>query len=99
MPEFAECRTAFARAKWMGPGKGYVDPTKEKEGAIMGMDAGLSTLEDECADLAGADWREVLDRRAVEIKKYRDLGIPLPAWAAGTGATKAGQAPEEPKAE
>lgn len=99
IPEFAECRTAFARAKWMGPGKGYVDPTKEKEGAIMGMTAGLSTLEDECADLAGADWREVLDRRAVEIKKYKDLGIPLPAWAAGSGATKTGQSPDEPKSE
>ncbi|GJG92845.1 phage portal protein [Cupriavidus pauculus] len=99
VPEFAECRTAFARAKWMGPGKGYVDPTKEKEGAVLGMGAGLSTLEDECADLAGADWREVLDRRAVEIKKFRDLGIPLPTWAAGTGETKAGQPSEEPKAE
>lgn len=99
VPAFIECRGAYARAKWMGPGKGYVDPTKEKEGAIMGMDAGLSTLEDECADLAGTDWREVLDRRAVEIAKYKKLGIPLPAWAAGAGAKKASEPPTEAKAE
>jgi capsid protein len=29
----------------MGPGRGYVDDVKEKQGAILGMDAGLTTLE------------------------------------------------------
>ncbi|MBR8221296.1 phage portal protein [Burkholderia ambifaria] len=97
VPEFIECRTAYSRAKWMGPGKGYVDPTKEKEGAILGMAAGLSTLEDECADLAGSDWRENMDRQAVEIDRMRKLGIPLPDWAARVDAKKLAQPPQEPE--
>ncbi|WP_197683845.1 phage portal protein [Pandoraea faecigallinarum] len=98
VPDFIECRGAYARAKWMGPGRGYVDPTKERQGAIMGLDASLSTLEDECSELAGTDWREVLERKAVEAQKFRDLGLPPPKWVAGDDVTKAGEPPEEPKA-
>ena len=87
-PPFMEYRGAYARAKWMGPGRGYVDPVKEKQGAILGMDAGLSSLEDECAELSGSDWREIIDRRAIEIKRFKELGIPLPQWAAGFNATE-----------
>lgn len=98
VPDFIECRGAYARAKWMGPGRGYVDPTKERQGAIMGLDASLSTLEDECSELAGTDWREVLERKAVEAQKFRDLGLPPPKWVTGDDVTKAGKPPEEPKA-
>ena len=93
-PSFMECRVAYARAKWMGPGRGYVDPVKEKQGAILGMDACLSTLEHETAELAGADWREMVGQRAIEIKLFKDHDIPLPKWAAGDDATDVSKEPE-----
>lgn len=94
-PEFLDFRIHYARAKWMGPGRGYVDPVKEKQGAILGMDAGLSTLEDEAADLAGRDWRELVDQRALEVDRFRELGLELPKWA----GEPAGPATKEPEAE
>jgi lambda family phage portal protein len=92
-PAFAEFRAAYSRARWMGPGRGWVDPVKEKQGAILGMDAGLSTLEEECAENVGADWRENVGQRAIEVKKFRDLGLPLPQWAAGQEAEQTIQEP------
>lgn len=80
-PDFMEMRGAYSRARWMGPGRGWIDPVKEKEGSILGMDAGLSTLENESADLAGEDWEETLDQRAREIKGFRDRGLEPPTWA------------------
>ncbi|MEQ0775906.1 phage portal protein [Paraburkholderia tropica] len=80
IPSYIEARGAYSRARWMGPGKGYVDPVKEKQGAILGLDAGLSSLEDECAE-QGIDWREVADRRANEADYYRRRGLPPLSWS------------------
>ena len=93
-PPFMECRVAYSRTKWIGPGRGYVDPEKEKAGAILGMDAGLSTLEDECAELAGADWRDKVGQRAVERAKFVELGLPVPQWNNGAPANEQTQPPE-----
>ena len=49
-PEFILARTAYSNADWIGPGRGWVDPVAEKEGAILGMDAGMSKLELEAAE-------------------------------------------------
>lgn len=38
------------------------------------MEAGLSTLEDECAS-QGLDWEEVLMQRVRELKRMRELGL------------------------
>ena len=38
------------------------------------MEAGLSTLEDECA-MQGLDWEEVLEQRAREKAKMQELGL------------------------
>lgn len=94
-PPFCQFRAAYSRTKWMGPGKGIIDPVKERQGAILGMDACLSTLEDEAADLGGVDWRETAAQRAIEIARFKELGIPLPAWAAGYDAS---ETIDEPKA-
>jgi lambda family phage portal protein len=79
-PEFMECRTAYSACQWSGPGRGWVDPVAEKQGAVLGMDAGLSTLEVECAE-QGLDWEEVLDQRAKEIAAFEARKIPVPTWA------------------
>ena len=93
-PPFAAFRAAYSRTKWMGPGKGIIDPVKERQGAILGMDAALSTLEDEAAELGGVDWRETVAQRAIEIARFKELGIPLPEWAAGADASEAINEPE-----
>lgn len=79
-PDFITARAGYSRARWMGPGRGWVDPVAEKKGAILGLDAGLSTLEMELAENAGEDWEEILDQRQSEIRACQERGIPLPSW-------------------
>lgn len=79
-PAFAQYRGAYARARWLGPPLGWIDPVDERVGAVVGMDAGFQTLEDVCAE-QGLDMEEVLEQRAYEIKKFDELGIPRPEWA------------------
>jgi len=81
-PDFLEARTAYSHAKWIGPGRGWVDPVAEKKGAILGLDAGMSTLEMETNENVGEDYELLLEQRAVEINQMRRLGLPLPEWAA-----------------
>jgi lambda family phage portal protein len=80
-PEFIAATTAYSRCKWLGPARGWVDPTKEPAGAVLRMEAGISTLEHEAAE-QGSDWEEIADQRAVEQKAYQDRGLPPPKWAA-----------------
>jgi lambda family phage portal protein len=79
-PDFAECRTAYCRAKWLGPARGWIDPTSEAQAAILRMDGALSTLEDECAQ-QGLDFEDVLEQRRYEIGLFTEYGIPLPEWS------------------
>ncbi len=97
-PAFIEAATAYSRCGWLGPGRGWVDPVKEKQGAVLGMDAGLSTLKQECAENAGRDWEEVLDQRAIELARFDALGLVRPTWAGMQDATTASTPEEDPKA-
>ncbi len=80
VPDFAECRGAFSRCRWLGPALGWIDPVDERTGAVIGMDAGFQTLEDTCGE-QGLDYEEVLEQRAHEIKMFDDLKIPRPEWS------------------
>jgi lambda family phage portal protein len=85
-PAFMECRAAYMRATWLGPGRGWIDPVAEREGSVLGMEAGLSTLEMECAD-QDLDWEENLDQRARELAAFKARGLEPPAsWLATRGA-------------
>lgn len=86
-PAFLEMRTAYSKCEWLGVPRGWVDPVKEKQGAILGMDAGLSTLHRECAE-QGLDYEEVIDQRAREIALFKEKGLPPPDWY-GNDATSA----------
>lgn len=66
--------TAFTKAKWIGPARGWVDPTKEAQAAQIRMETGVSTLEDECAE-QGKDYEEVLAQLAREQEMKNELGI------------------------
>ncbi len=78
---FYEGKAAYCRVRWIGQGRGWVDPVKEVLSAQMRMEMGISTLEDECAD-QGKDWQEVLQQRRREIEEMKRLGIPEPKWLA-----------------
>jgi lambda family phage portal protein len=84
-PDFEVCRGLYGRMIWMKPARGWVDPVAEKQGAILGMDAALSTLQHECQE-QDLDWLEVLEQRAIEEAKMVELGIEKPAWAGGVPA-------------
>lgn len=73
-PDFYENRYAYTRCKWIGPGRGWVDPVKEAQACQIRMNIGLSTLEAECAG-QGLDWEEVLEQRAREKAKLTELGL------------------------
>lgn len=93
-PSYLEMRTAYARGRWLGAARGWVDKVAERQGVVLGLDAGLSTLEEECA-VQGADWEENLEQRAIEHRRMIELGLPLPEWF-GPGVT-ASDASEPPK--
>lgn len=66
-PDFHEHWAAYSRAKWIGPGRGFVDPVKEAQAAAMRISLGISTLEDEAAELTGADYQDCLAQIRREI--------------------------------
>jgi lambda family phage portal protein len=92
-PPYIEARAAYARCSWMGVARGWIDPTKERAGAVMGMDAALSTLRSECAE-QGKDWEEVLHQRQTEIRLMEELGLDLPDWAGAVAAASISAPPE-----
>ena len=67
----------------------------EKKGAILGMDAGLSTLEIECSENVGEDWEDLLDQRQREIQALKERNLPLPPWAISEDAEDTIKEPEE----
>ena len=73
-PEYYEYRQYYVRAKWIGPGRGWIDPVKEAEAARIRMANNISTLEMECAE-QGYDWNEVLEQRAIEQRRIEELGL------------------------
>lgn len=74
-PGFYKNRAAYQRCKWIGPGRGWVDPVKEAMAAQIRIDSGISTLEIECAEQS-QDWEDVMDQRGVEIQRALDKNIP-----------------------
>ena len=82
-PDFNEFRAAYVKCMWIGPGKGWVDPVKERQGEVLGLDAGFGTLSQVCAEVSGAYWRDVLEQRAVEEAEMKRLKLTKPDWAGG----------------
>lgn len=73
-PEFYAAKAAYCRARWIGPGRGWVDPLKEAQAAVARLTAGISTLEKEVAE-QGDDYREVLAQIARERKEKEAFGL------------------------
>ena len=86
-PSFYEAMDAYAAGRWVGPGRGTIDPVKEIDAFTAKVEAGGGTLEDLCAELDGTDWEVIAEQRARERAKYAELGMAYP-----------GDAPPQPSA-
>lgn len=65
---------ALAACEWVGASRGQIDELKETQAAVLRLNAGLSTQEDELARL-GKDWRQVITQRAREKRKLEEHGL------------------------
>lgn len=74
-PDYYDAIDAYVEGRWRGPGRGHIDPTKEITAAAARIEAGVSTLEDECAEYDGSDWEEKLEQQAREDAKKYDLRL------------------------
>ena len=72
---FYQQRYAYTRCRFIFGGKGWVDPVKEAQAAILRVAGGLSTMEKECAE-QGEDYEEVLDQQQVEQTMRAERGLP-----------------------
>lgn len=79
-PDFVECAAAYARAKWIGPARGWTNPVDEVKGAVLGMDAGLMDYDELCAE-QGFDGDDMIIARKHTIRRFQEAGIPLPTWS------------------
>ena len=88
-PGFYRNKYAWLKSRWVFAGRGWIDPVKEANAAKIRMqEAGISTLEMECAE-QGLDWEEVLEQQAREQDKRDQLGLSL-----ATPESTAAPAPE-----
>jgi lambda family phage portal protein len=69
---FYEKKSDWCRARWIAPGWQWVDLVKEAKSSEMAIDIGISSLADEAAS-QGKDWEEVLEQRAREAVKVKEL--------------------------
>lgn len=99
-PDFYEKRHLYCRTKWIGDGRGWIDPLKEAQ-AMEKRLATISTMEDECAE-QGVDWEEAMEQRSREIRRAKELGIDFewmhPGEMIKTDSTSTVNQPDAPSA-
>lgn len=97
-PGFYEAPAAYCRAQWIGPGRGYIDPVKEAQAAVLRMRARISTLEREAAE-QGGDWEMDLHQLAREQAEFERLGLAAPGTDLAVQGTSQneGRAPVPPQ--
>lgn len=80
-PDFYTLRAFYCRTKWIGDGRGWVDPLKEAQAAEVRLRNGLTTYEDECAE-QGGDWEENIEVTAKILARAKLASVQFP-WMAG----------------
>lgn len=83
---FYEGRSAWLRHAWIGPGRGHVDPVKERQAYQIGIDVGTDTLQSANAE-QGQDWRRTVRQRAREKRVLDRLGFAITTTASLMGPT------------
>lgn len=73
-PDFYAAMPYWCNTRWIGPARGYIDPSKEIEANITAINAGLMTRSEAIAE-RGGDFDEVTTQLAQEQARLRELGI------------------------
>lgn len=81
-------KDAFTQATWIGAGRGQIDELKETQAALLRINGGLSTREDEIA-LLGGDWRRKFRQLAREKAMAKQLGLVFSSDATRPGQNQA----------
>lgn len=68
-------RAAYLGCKWIGPAKGMINENDEVQAAIARIDAGISTLAEETAQLTGGDWATNHRQRIKEYNARKSAGL------------------------
>lgn len=79
-PDFYAAMPYWCSTRWIGPARGYIDPTKEIEANITAIEAGLMTRSEAVAE-RGGDFDEVTTQLAHEQARLHELGIAVKAPA------------------
>lgn len=91
-------REALTQCTWIGAGRGQIDELKETQAALLRVNGGFSTYEDEIGSL-GKDWRRVFRQRAREEKMKTELGLTFTSDPGRDGQQEAGNTLREGGAE
>lgn len=67
-------KEAYTECSWIGASMGQIDELKETQAAVLRLNNGLSTREDELAKL-GKDWRTVMRQMKREKALQDELGL------------------------
>lgn len=67
-------RAAYMGCEWIGASRGQIDELKETQAAVLRINSGLSTREEEMARL-GKDWRKTLRQLSREKRVTEELGL------------------------
>lgn len=65
---------AYMGCIWNGPARTNLDAKKEAEAAILRIDKGFSTAEQETAQMTGGNWRANMRQRKSEMQKMKEVG-------------------------
>lgn len=65
---------AMSKVDWIGASRGQIDEYKETQAAVLRINSGLSTAEDELARL-GKDWRKVYRQLKREMEMRKAMGL------------------------
>jgi lambda family phage portal protein len=87
-------KPAWLRARWIAPGWSWVDPLKEVKASREAVAGNISSLADEVAS-QGKDWEEILEQRAREEQKRKELGLPETTADSKTPKDKGEEAEQE----
>lgn len=68
-------RAAYLGAEWIGPPRGQIDQLKEIRAADYRVRLGISTLEEETAQITGGRWETKHTQRVREFKMRTEAGL------------------------
>lgn len=70
-------RAAYCRGQWIGPARGQINELDEMKAADLRVKMGLSSLEEESAELRGTNWENVHRQRVKEVTMRREAGLEI----------------------